>query len=198
VRRLEHHEVGEAVAVCSRAFWPDPLLGFFARDLLHEYRYLPEFFEVDLKSMWKYCDPTVADFQGRIGAVAVWVPAEASERPFLEEAFKQIRSLPTLLRAKHKVKAMKLLTAVETARPKHHQYLALLATDPSAQGKGLASGLLRPVLERCDAEGIPSYLETQKEANLAFYGRHGYEQTGVVELSGCPKVWLLTRQPKAE
>jgi GNAT superfamily N-acetyltransferase len=185
------------VAVCARAFWPDPLLGFFARGLLHEYRYLPAFFESDLKLMWKYCDPTVVDHNGRIGAVAVWVPPEQLARPAWEETVKLVRSAPTLLRARHKPKAVRLLTAVEKARPKEHQYLALLATDPAAQGRGLAGALLQPVLARCDERGIPAYLETQKEANVAFYARHGFEQTGQIALKDCPKVWLLTRPPKA-
>lgn len=50
-----------------------------------------------------------------------------------------------------------------------HWYLATLGTDPSAQGRGIGSALLADVLERCDREATPAYLETETEANVAFY-----------------------------
>ncbi len=46
--------------------------------------------------------------------------------------------------------------------------LALLATNPGAQGRGLGSSLLGPVLDRCDSEGIPAYTETQKHENVSW------------------------------
>ena len=56
-----------------------------------------------------------------------------------------------------------------------HWYLAVLGTDPSFQRTGAGTALLEPVLARVDAEGLPAYLETQKEANLAWYGRFGFD-----------------------
>ena len=42
------------------------------------------------------------------------------------------------------------------------------------QGRGVGSALLEPALARADGEGMPCYLETQKEENLSFYARHGF------------------------
>ena len=44
----------------------------------------------------------------------------------------------------------------------------LLGTDPLVQGKGVGGQLLQPALDRADADGVPCYLETQKERNLSF------------------------------
>lgn len=49
-----------------------------------------------------------------------------------------------------------------------HWYLFILGTEPAAQGRGLASALLAHMLARADADGMPAYLESSSERNLAF------------------------------
>jgi GNAT superfamily N-acetyltransferase len=197
VRRADVEEQDELIAVACRAFWPDPLLGFFSRGLLDEYERMPHFFGADLRQRFGFAETWVADHEGRIGALAMWIPPDELDRPALEEAMMALRASRILLRARHRVKAARLLLATERVRPEEVWYLALLGTDPAAQGRGLATALLAPVLARCDDEGIPAYLETQKASNVAWYARHGFVETGTVELEDTPKVWLLTRQPKA-
>ena len=45
---------------------------------------------------------------------------------------------------------------------------------PGRQGAGSARRCWRPGLDLCDREGLPAYLETATERNLAFYARHGF------------------------
>ena len=54
-------------------------------------------------------------------------------------------------------------------------YLYNLSIKRGAQGKGIASKLLRPMLEFCDRENIVSYLETNKESNVSLYKHFGFE-----------------------
>ena len=35
--------------------------------------------------------------------------------------------------------------------------------------------MISPILERCDHDGLPAYLESSKEKNIPFYRRHGFE-----------------------
>ncbi len=56
-----------------------------------------------------------------------------------------------------------------------HWYLALVGVDPDYAGKGIGSALLRPILAEADANGVPCYLETAEERNVAFYQKHGFE-----------------------
>ncbi len=78
------------------------------------------------------------------------------------------------------------------ARP--HWYLSLLATNPPARGQGLGAAVLRPVFERCDADGLGIYLESSKERNISFYARHGFRVTGEVRLPRGPRMWLMWRE----
>jgi ribosomal protein S18 acetylase RimI-like enzyme len=196
VRPLADEEYGEAVALVSRAFWPDPLLGFFSRGLLHEYRFLPSFFGPDLADLRRYAEISVGEYEGRLGGLAAWAPPGTLPRSAGQQARQAVWASRALVRAKHRAKATKLILEVERRHPREpHWYLALLGTDPSARGRGIASALLAPVLARCDEEGDFAYLETQKEANVAWYARAGFTVCREIRLDGVPPVWCLRRDP---
>jgi GNAT superfamily N-acetyltransferase len=89
------------------------------------------------------------------------------------------------------------LGQVEARHPaERHLYLALLGVDPARQGEGIGSQLIQPGLDVCDRERLPAYLETGKERNLAFYGRHGFAVVDRLELPKGPPVWFLWREPR--
>ena len=77
-----------------------------------------------------------------------------------------------------------------------HWYLAVLGTDPSAQGRGLGSAVMRSVLERADGEGTCAYLESSKERNVDFYARHGFRLAGELQLPRGPTMWPMWREPR--
>jgi len=76
-----------------------------------------------------------------------------------------------------------------------HFYLASLGVTPDAQGKGLGSRLLQPVLEVCDTDRVPAYLESSKESNISFYARHGFRVTREISLPRGPTVYAMWREP---
>jgi GNAT superfamily N-acetyltransferase len=77
--------------------------------------------------------------------------------------------------------------------PSKHWYLHYLGVEPRRQGRGLGGDLLRPVLELCDRQGTPSYLEASTERNRALYERHGFDlsETFSMPAAGPPlrKMW---------
>jgi GNAT superfamily N-acetyltransferase len=78
-----------------------------------------------------------------------------------------------------------------------HWYLQLVMVDLAEQRRGLGEALLAPGLDRADAEGLPCYLETQREANLAYYARFGFEVSASFGgHAGLPPMWAMTRPPR--
>jgi GNAT superfamily N-acetyltransferase len=68
---------------------------------------------------------------------------------------------------------------------------------PGEQGNGLGSRLIQPVLEICDRDGIPAYLESSKRSNIAFYARHGFRVTAELKLARRgPTMWPMWREPR--
>ncbi len=62
-----------------------------------------------------------------------------------------------------------------------HWYLSMIGVDPSRQGQGLGSALLKAGLARCDADGLPAYLESSSPKNVPLYERHGFEVIGLIK-----------------
>jgi ribosomal protein S18 acetylase RimI-like enzyme len=95
-------------------------------------------------------------------------------------------------------RALRGLGMIERAHPREpHWYLAVLGTDPSAQGRGVAGRLIQPVLDRCDHQQLGAYLESSKEQNIAYYARFGFEVTGEITLPDGPPIWPMWRAPRA-
>ena len=75
-------------------------------------------------------------------------------------------------------------------------YLYNLSVSRKAQGKGIASKLLKPMLEFCDQENMVCYLETNKETNVSLYQHYGFQ---LAEQKLVPKSnvmhYAMTRKP---
>ena len=111
-----------------------------------------------------------------------------------------VRTMPAILRAfGTKVpRLMTALTAIEKVHPKEeHYYLEVLGTHQDRQSKGVGSAVIRHVLDRCDEEGMPAYLESSNPRNIPFYARHGFEPTDeIVCGKGAPTVTAMWRNPR--
>jgi len=81
--------------------------------------------------------------------------------------------------------------------PDPHWYLWVLGAAPEAQGRGIGRALLAPILDRADAAGVPCYLETQTEGNVAFYGKSGFDVIDERREPVCDlPIWFLRREPR--
>ena len=77
-----------------------------------------------------------------------------------------------------------------------HWYLPFIGVDPAHQGEGYGTELMRHTLKRCDADGIPAYLENSNPRNALFYERLGFEQLGVIKAGTFPEIVPMLRKPR--
>ena len=77
-------------------------------------------------------------------------------------------------------KKFKVLSdAVEEAKKSLHLdpyiHLLIMGVSQDYQGKGLGEILVRALIEKSESENKPIYLEIQKEDNIHFYEKYGFE-----------------------
>jgi len=78
-----------------------------------------------------------------------------------------------------------------------HWYLPAVGTIPAMQGRGSGRRVLMPVLDRCDSDGLPAYLESSNPRNVPFYLRLGFEVTGdITTADGGATLTGMWRRPR--
>ncbi len=77
-----------------------------------------------------------------------------------------------------------------------HWYLPLMGVDPSQQGKGFGSALLKHMLIQLDRENKLVYLESSNPRNISLYKRHGFEILGTIQIGTSPPITPMLRRPK--
>jgi ribosomal protein S18 acetylase RimI-like enzyme len=194
VRRATVADVDAMAAQLAKTFWDDPVTShIFKKDDRRE-KGLRAYFGTQMRADYlPFGGCYVAD--GYKGA-AVWAPAG---KPLLTGAKGVLTMLPVLpYVATNLVTTLRILNLIERHHPHEpHWYLASLGTAVDVQGQGIGTALMQPVLEHCDGEGLPCYLESSKERNVPFYRRHGFEVVQELSLPGNgPPIWTMWRDPK--
>jgi GNAT superfamily N-acetyltransferase len=182
-------ELPAVAGVLARAFYDDPALTWtFPRDS-KRMKQAERFWTIRLTHMAPQDEIYVTD---DLAAAAAWTLPDrwhVSMRETRQLASMMLNPrLPTLFRG---------LQRLERAHPHAppHFYLAVIGTEPTRQGEGLGSALLQPVLEICDRDGLPAYLESSKERNVDFYTRFGFRVKQEVQLPNGPPMWPMWRDP---
>jgi ribosomal protein S18 acetylase RimI-like enzyme len=184
-----------AGAVLGRAFVTDPVFGWLMRGSRRLQQRLTLVFDAFAGGALHKADAQVLVSPQRTAA-SIWLPPGAWKAPPAE----LVRFGPQLVRAfgPRTVRALSLLTRIEKHHPSEpHWYLEAIGTVPEARGRGVGPSVLTPVLDRCDAAGLPAYLESSNPRNIAFYERHGFVVRPLFALpDGCPVITPMWRAPR--
>ena len=175
--------VSQALAA---AFFDDPVFSWCYPDAARRRQIAPRFFEIVAEAIVTHDEIYTTD---PVVAAAVWVP------PGVEDDEQWVAALGEVSGEY----ASRLFAALELMEENHpvepHHYLFLLGTRPEWQSRGLGSDLIRPVLQVCDRDQVPAYLEATSEGNRRLYLRHGFEVTAEIQLPDGPTMWRMWRRP---
>jgi ribosomal protein S18 acetylase RimI-like enzyme len=191
IRKAGKDDIPAVARTASRAFVDDPVLRWLIPDDdEYESGWLPLF--GNIAHRWRATDSLWCTDDG--AAMAGWVPPG---RPGVE-----LGPDDGIIAYDHpewRAARFEALGAAMTANtpPEPHWYLNMLATHPDWQRRGLGSALMAAVFEIADLEGVPCYLETETEQNVAYYRHHGFEVRSEWDVatpdSQGPHMWGMLR-----
>ena len=182
----------------TRAFWDYPVSSYSYPDEEARKRRLPYFFQYVLRYCLKYGEIHVTS--SNLEGIAAWLPSQN----FPITIWKTLRSVPLSVLFNMGQESGRQMKAYadyidnvhKRLAPFPHRFLQVIGVDPAYQGRGYASRLLLPALARAGRDGLPCYLETLDEKDVAIYRHFGFE---VIEQSRVPRTnltnWAMLREP---
>ncbi|WP_405906711.1 MULTISPECIES: GNAT family N-acetyltransferase [unclassified Streptomyces] len=180
------------IRLLDEAFQDDPVSGWVFPDRAHRVA-------THHKLMGAFADVVLAE--GRVdvtedgAACALWLSVPADEHGD-EDGPGQLRE--AVDPENERVELIGRLTAGIHPAGRAHEYLWMIAVAPGRQSEGLGTALIETVLDRCDREGIPAYLEASSARSRKLYERLGFELTGrPLDLPDGPQMWPMWREPQS-
>jgi ribosomal protein S18 acetylase RimI-like enzyme len=194
MRRATLQDVPALARMLARAFFDDPVAIWSCRPDGLRPKLLERFQATRLRQLLAHQEVWTTP---ELSSAALWAPPERWKTTPREDIAIARSMLHPRLLARAPMVAAGFIN-MERKHPHHpsHWYLGMLGTDPSAQGQGHGSAVLRPVLEQCDADGVSAYLESSKERNIDFYARHGFRVTAELRMPRGPKMWAMWRDAR--
>lgn len=188
-RKADEADVPDLSQTLAAAFFDDPVFSWWIPDPERRRQILPGFFGIVIRANLAHGEIYTTD---DAVAGALWVP------PGIEDDAAEM--VPALGEVSGEY-AQTLFDVFELMDQRHphetHYYLFFLATKPEWQSRGIGSALMRPVLDMCDREGVPAYLEATSERNRRLYLRHGFRVTDEIRLPDGPTMWCMWRSSKS-
>lgn len=195
VRRATTADIPAMAATLALAFAHDPFYSFLTGDAPERNQRMREGWSGILRfGSARLAETYTTDDRG---GVALWLPPGHRGPPILDS----LRMTPSIgrLAGWRRVRMITTVIAALEQRHRHHLsephfYLSALGVSPDRQGEGIGTALMEPVLDRCDRDRIPAYLETATARNVLLYEKLGFE---VVEELTLPNTdvhgWLMIR-----
>ncbi|WP_187369660.1 GNAT family N-acetyltransferase [Fodinicola acaciae] len=196
LRAAGRADLQEVSAVLARAFFDDPVMAWMIPDEAERRRRLPLFFRAVGRHEHLPYDGVDAILEdGAVRGAAMWKPPGH----WKTSGWRTLLSAPAYMRAfgpylRNGGVVQETMSRLHPHEP--HWYLAVVGTDPAAQGGGVGTDLIRSRLEICDRDGVPAYLESSKAANVPYYERFGFKVTREIVVADGPTLWPMWRQPQ--
>jgi GNAT superfamily N-acetyltransferase len=190
-RKATLDEAGALADVLALALFDDPVNLWAFPDAKRRGEILPAFMRVFVDASLRQGETYTMD---DLSAASLWFPPGWEMNEPDAQAFEDAIRAASGEYAESETTIFGLMERVHPRTP--HFYLAFVGTRPDRQGKGIGSLLMKAVLDRCDGERAPAYLEASAERNRRLYGRLGFEVQSSIDLPDGPSLWGMWREPR--
>ena len=184
-----------AATTLASAFADDPLMAYLIGDRSDREKRLRRLYRAMLKVELAKAHHLVEVVDG-CEAVAFWHEVD----DWKTKPAESVRALPAAIRTfgRRLPTAIGLFDVIEKTHPTApHRYLGFIGVHLDHQGSGFGGALLAAMTERLDTRGIPGYLESSNPRNNPLYARHGFGETGDIDLpAGVPVLTAMWRDPR--
>lgn len=181
-----------AVEVLTAAFFDDPLMQWLFDDDSRRIEQLRVWWSWLVRNRAPHVAVLTTDDDR---SAAIWHGPDPIEHTSAEDFVAMLADLLGADVARRKLEAMRVIP--EAHPTDRHWYLAAIGTHPQHQGQGSGQRVMAEPLARCDAEGIPAYLESSNPRNLSFYERLGFVAIGEIRLPTGPTMVPMWREPRS-
>jgi GNAT superfamily N-acetyltransferase len=194
---LTMSQTEQGAALLARVFQHDPMMKYFIPDSTRMLDIPVRFYRANIHMGLLYGEVyTTRSMEG----VAIWVSPGNTDFTFGQLLRSGLLTASLSMGLKTLGRFMRSASYFEKVKKQAisgpHWVLVFLGIEPSQQGKGLGGGLIQPILDRADAEGVPCYLDSTNERNLTFYKKHGFEVAARGQVpNGGPQIWAMLREP---
>lgn len=194
VRRARVTDFPALAVTLARAFHDDPFWRWMARPGTGYAQRLEQAFLAQLCYLER-CGGLIHMLDQDVGA-ALWSPPGT----WGSSALAHLRHLPDLLSLcglaplPARIAGIRRVQALHPSVP--HFYLQIIGVEPRAWHRGYGRALLDSVLDQCDKEYFPVWLETCNPQNVPLYQHFGFQVKHEMVLPDQgPQVWCLWRDP---
>jgi ribosomal protein S18 acetylase RimI-like enzyme len=195
LRHATVDDVQRLRTVLAEAFYEDPMFGWLIPNDGHRQARLRHYFGIELRhyALGHGCVWTTDDLAGAMLGLPPGKWRAPLHTTLLHGSVFRAR-IPGAARlgAAMEWRHMRLLRGVGGI----HYYVRDIGVHPDTQGRGLGSALMRPLLDRCDQEGLPAYIEASSERSAALYERLGFRHVEELRVWSSPPLWLMIRAPQ--
>jgi ribosomal protein S18 acetylase RimI-like enzyme len=178
--------------VLAAAFSADPVFEWIFPDPARRATAVPRFFALTVDALAHHDDTWTNG--PHVRGAALWVPFGQPAVP--EDRADEFGAALIESAGRDGQRMLDVVALLDEHHPAEpHEYLWFLGVAPQAQGRGIGSALMAPVLDRADAAGAPAYLEATSARSKALYERHGFVAEAPISVGGCPPLWPMWRRP---
>lgn len=183
---LNKNEIKQAAKVFAMAMFNDDLHKYLLPDENTRLKKLESLYAFKLRIELNNSFKTSSNLEG----VCIW---EGADDPHNVITLKEIIlglpliftiGIPSLIRMiKYQIWSSKIR---ESLTSKRYWYLNVIAVSPVHQGKGFATKMIKPFIEKASENNEEVYLETQNKNNVPIYEKFGFKviETKKIENTG--------------